>query len=89
MGDNAASKVGDVMWFGPLKKIQKVFFHTPLVNLFVAGSEIYHDFYRWPLKDRKTFEAWKASTEWGRLFDRYGRGEAGPSRSTSTTHATA
>src|SRR5690606_36354605 len=25
VGDNAASRVGDVMWFGPLKKFQKVF----------------------------------------------------------------
>jgi uncharacterized protein (DUF362 family) len=89
VGDNAASKVGDMMWFGPLKKFQKVFFHTPLVNIFVAGSEFYHDYYRWPLKDRKTFEDWKSNTEWGRLFDRYGRGEAGPTRQPSAAHATA
>jgi uncharacterized protein (DUF362 family) len=38
VGDNGASMVGDVMWFGPLKRFQKLFFHTPLVNLFVFGS---------------------------------------------------
>src|SRR3954454_16013498 len=75
VGDNAASKVGDVMWFGPLKKFQKAFFHTPLVNLFVMGSELYHDYYRWPMKDRKTFEEWKKTTDWGQLFERYGRGD--------------
>jgi uncharacterized protein (DUF362 family) len=71
VGDNGASRVGDVMWFGPLKRFQKLFFHTPLVNVFVMGSEAYHDYYRWPLKDRKVFEQWKASTTWGRHFEKY------------------
>jgi uncharacterized protein (DUF362 family) len=76
VGDNGASKVGDLMWFGPMKRFQKLFFHTPLVNVFIFGSEAYHDFYRWPLKDRRTFEAWKKDTAWGRLFDAYARGES-------------
>jgi hypothetical protein len=63
--------VGDLLWFGPLKRFQKLFFHTPLVNLFVLGSEAYHDYYRWPLRDRKVFEAWLGETQWGRLFGRY------------------
>lgn len=71
VGDNGASMVGDVMWFGPLKRFQKLFFHTPLVNLFVMGSEAYHDYYRWPLRDRKIFEQWRESTHWGQLFDHY------------------
>ena len=71
VGDNGASMVGDVMWFGPLKRFQKLFFHTPLVNLFVMGSEAYHDYYRWPLRDRKVFEQWKAGTTWGQLFAKY------------------
>ena len=71
VGDNGASMVGDVMWFGPLKRFQKLFFHTPLVNLFVLGSEAYHDYYRWPLRDRRVFEHWKESTHWGQLFDHY------------------
>ena len=71
VGDNAASLVGDVMWFGPLKRFQKLFFHTPLVNLFVMGSEAYHDYYRWPLRERRIFEQWKDQTTWGRLFDHY------------------
>jgi hypothetical protein len=75
VGDNGASLVGDVMWFGALKPLQKLFFHTPLVNAFIVGSELYHDVYRWPLRDRKVFEAWRRDTEWGRLFERYARGE--------------
>jgi len=76
VGDNGASMVGDFMWFGPMKRFQKIFFHTPLVNVFIAGSEAYHDYYRWPLKDKKTFENWKRETSWGRLFGAYERGEA-------------
>jgi uncharacterized protein (DUF362 family) len=76
VGDNGASRVGDIMWFGPMKRFQKLFFHTPLVNVFIFGSEAYHDYYRWPLKDKHTFEHWKQSTSWGRLFEAYERGEA-------------
>jgi uncharacterized protein (DUF362 family) len=76
VGDNGASKVGDLMWFGPMKRFQKLFFHTPLVNAFIFGSEAYHDYYRWPMKDKKTFEDWKSGTSWGRLFDAYERGDA-------------
>ena len=75
VGDNAASRVGDLMWFGPLKPLQKLFFHTPLVKLFVLGSEAYHDYYRWPKRDRLTFERWLHGTPWGALFDAYSRGE--------------
>lgn len=71
VGDNGASLVGDVMWFGPLKRFQKFFFRTPLVNIFVMGSEAYHDYYRWPLRDRRVFEQWRAETAWGQLFDHY------------------
>jgi hypothetical protein len=72
VGDNGASLIGDLLWFSPLKRFQKLFFRTPLVNLFILGSETYHDYYRWPMKDRKTFDAWRTGTAWGRLFDRYG-----------------
>ena len=76
VGDNGASVIGDLMWFGPMKRFQKLFFHTPLVNAFIFGSEAYHDYYRWPLKDRRTFETWKGETAWGKLFDAYERGDA-------------
>ena len=74
VGDNGASLIGNLLWFSPLKRFQKLFFRTPLVNLFIFGSESYHDYYRWPLKDRKIFETWRTSTEWGALFDRYASG---------------
>ena len=81
VGDHGASMVGDLMWFGPMKRFQKLFFHTPLVNVFIAGSEAYHDYYRWPMKDKKTFEDWRSNTQWGRLFERYERdGSIAPPR---------
>jgi hypothetical protein len=44
---------------------------TPLVNLFILGSEVYHDYYRWPTRDRRVFESWLANTPWGNLFQDY------------------
>jgi uncharacterized protein (DUF362 family) len=71
VGDNLASRVGDLLWFSPLKRIQNFFFRTPLVNVFIFGSEAYHDYFRWPLRDRHTFEGWLTATPWGQLFQRY------------------
>ncbi len=71
VGDNGASRVGDIVWFGPLKPIQNVLMRTPLVNLFILGSEVYHDYYRWPARDRAVFEGWLANTPWGQLFQQY------------------
>jgi uncharacterized protein (DUF362 family) len=73
VGDNGASRVGDLVWFGPLKPMQKVLMRTPLVNLFILGSEVYHDYYRWPTRDRRVFESWLANTPWGELFQEYHR----------------
>jgi uncharacterized protein (DUF362 family) len=71
VGNNGASLVGNLAWFGPLKGMQNLFFRTPMVHLFIIGSEVYHDYYRWPLRDRRVFEAWRSSTPWGKLFQEY------------------
>jgi len=68
VGDNGVSRAGDVLWFGPLAPAQRLFFRTPLVHAFIAASEVYHDGYRWPLRDRRVFERWLQQTEWGHLF---------------------
>jgi hypothetical protein len=73
VGNNLASLAGHLTWFGPLKGMQNLLFRTPLVHLFIFGSEAYHDYYRWPVKDRKVFETWRAETAWGRLFEEYER----------------
>jgi uncharacterized protein (DUF362 family) len=69
---------GDLVWFGPLKRFQKLLFHTPLVHLFIGMSEAYHDYYRWPMRDKRVFDEWRRTTEWGQLFDRYASGPPSP-----------
>ncbi len=74
VGNNGVSLFGNLAWFGPLRGLQNLFFRTPLVHAFVLGSETYHDYYRWPLKERKIFEKWRRDTPWGRLFQQYEQG---------------
>ena len=71
VGDNLASSVGDIFWFSPLKFMQKLLFHTPIVYIFVFGSSFYHDRFWYPAKGRKIFNKWLKETEWGALFKQY------------------
>jgi hypothetical protein len=71
VGNNAASLVGKFIWFGPLKSLQKIFFRTPLVYVFVFGSFFYHDFIYWPFKAKPQMQAFKEHSKWGKLFDSY------------------
>lgn len=71
VGDNAASTVGDMLWFGPFRRAQKLFFHTPLVNVFILGSFLYHDYLWYPTQGRRRILEWMES-EWGQLFNEYG-----------------
>lgn len=72
VGKNLVRRVGgDIIWFGPLKGMQNLFFRTPLVHLFILASEIYHDYLRWPLVDSRTYRRWLKETPWGRLFAGY------------------
>ncbi len=73
VGNNGVSLFGNLAWFGPLKGMQNLFFRTPMVHAFIFGSEAYHDYYRWPMRDRHVFEVWRATTPWGRLFADYER----------------
>ncbi len=72
VGDNLASAVGDQLWFGPLQIFQRLFFHTPLVYLFVFGSFLYHDFFWWPFIGKKRQRKFRQESGWGRLFEEYG-----------------
>lgn len=76
VGDNMASRVGDLFWFSPLKAFQRLLFHTPLVYLFVFGSAFYHDRIWFPIRGRRRVRAWK-ETKWGRLFESCADGETG------------
>lgn len=71
VGDNFASRFGDLLWFSPLKRLQWLFFRTPIVYLFVFGSHFYHDKVWWPLVGRRLMDAIEANTAWGKFFAHY------------------
>jgi len=82
-GDNAASSVGKLFWFGPMKSLQKLMFHTPLVYAFIFASAVYHDRVWYPRNGRKVVNEWLEQSHWGRLFADYQPGSqaAGPDES--------
>jgi len=71
VGDNVASRVGDVFWFSPMRIFQKLLFRTPIVYVFVFGSFFYHDYFWWPSKGKKIQDKIRKSTKWGKLFLSY------------------
>jgi len=71
VGGNLASVVGKACWFGPLRPLEKLFFRTPLVYLFVFGSYFFHDYAWWPLHGRAVAKRFREASRWGRLFDSY------------------
>jgi uncharacterized protein (DUF362 family) len=77
-GDNAASSVGKLFWFGPMRWLQKLMFHTPIVYSFIFASAIYHDKIWYPLKGKKVVNDWLTHSPWGRLFADYQPGRLNP-----------
>jgi uncharacterized protein (DUF362 family) len=71
VGHNLASRVGKFIWHGPLRPVQRLFFHTPLAYAFIAASFIYHDWIWWPLVGKRRMARIEATSEWGGLFARY------------------
>ena len=71
VGNNLAGRIGRLFWFTPLKKLQWLLFHTPLVYLFVFGSYFYHDFVWWPFVGKRLMEVIHENTEWGQYFKSY------------------
>ena len=71
VGDNVASCGGDICWFGPLRHIQNLFFHTILVYIFIFSSFLYHDGIHWPLVGNRIYKKWLEESKWGRLFKQY------------------
>lgn len=71
IGVNFHRVMGWLSWYGPTKVLQKLLFHTWLVHPTSFVSEAYHDYYRWPLIERRIFERWKVEAPWGKLFAQY------------------
>jgi len=75
-GNNTASAVGKLLWFGPFRWLQRLMFHTPIVYIFILASALYHDRIWYPLRGRRVVKQWLANSPWGRLFDGYEPGRA-------------
>jgi hypothetical protein len=71
VGGHMHSFLGWLAWYGPTKFLQKAIMHTPLVAGPIMFSEVFHDYYHWPLKEKKIFERWREESPWGQLFAKY------------------
>ncbi len=72
VGVNLATGVGRMLWHDtPLKYLQKLFFHTPLVYIFIFASEFYHDKFWYNVKGKKVVSKWLRESSWGKLFKKY------------------
>lgn len=76
VGVNLGTGAGMLLWRSPLRVFQKLFFRTPLVNIFIFASELYHDRFWYPRKGAPVVERWLRESPWGRLFNEY-PGETG------------
>ncbi|MBU0976392.1 MAG: DUF362 domain-containing protein [Patescibacteria group bacterium] len=71
VGTTMHKKLAWLGWYGPTKFLQKLIFHTPIVNIPILWSEVYHDYYRWNVKEKKIFKEWLKNSDWGKMFARY------------------
>ncbi len=58
-------------WYGPTRFLQKLVLRTPLVIFPILYSETYHDYIRWPLRERGIYRRWLGESPWGELFQKY------------------
>ncbi|MEA3345916.1 MAG: DUF362 domain-containing protein [Chloroflexota bacterium] len=72
--DTFASWGQKMIYHGPLKPLEYLLLHTPLVPWAYFASRLYHDVYWYPFVGRKRVER-ALATKWGRLFREYGDGE--------------
>jgi len=71
VGVNLGTGTGMLLWRSPLKIFQKLFFRTPIVNIFIFASEYYHDHFWYPRKGRKIVDEWLEKNPWGKMFKNY------------------
>ncbi len=58
-------------WYGPTRVFQRLVLRTPVVVIPTLIGEIEQDYMYWPLQFKKVYEAWRETTTWGQLFQRY------------------
>jgi uncharacterized protein (DUF362 family) len=71
VGKTFHSFLGWMAWYGPTRHLQGLIFHTDLAKLTYPVSEVYHDYYRWPLHERAIYQRWLYQSPWGKLFTEY------------------
>ena len=72
LGRNFHTTMAWLAWFGPTRVLQNLIFHTPIVALPNLVSESYHDYFRWPTKEKHIAAEWLRTSPWGRLFQESG-----------------
>ena len=88
VGGHLHSFMGWLTWYGPTKFLQKIVTRPPVVAIPILFSEVFHDYYHWPLKERKVYERWLRDSQWGHLFAKYGaEGAQAPSTTPAATAA--
>lgn len=65
-----ASRGQKLIYWGPLKPVEKLLLRSPLVGLSYLASNLYHNGYWLKTKGRRRISA-ALKTEWGRLFEAY------------------
>ena len=65
-----ASKGQKLIYWGPLKPLEKLLLRTPLVSLAFLASNLYHNGYWLKTTGRRRIQA-ALKTEWGKLFESY------------------
>jgi hypothetical protein len=68
--DTFASRGQKLIYWGPLKPLEKFLLRTAIAPWSYAASILYHDVYWYPLIGRGRVKR-ALQTEWGQLFNRY------------------
>jgi hypothetical protein len=68
--DTFASRGQKLIYWGPLKPLEKLLLRTALVPWSYAASFLYHDVFWYPLIGRSRVKK-ALQTEWGQLFSAY------------------
>ena len=71
--DTLASRGQKLIYWGPLKPLEHFLLRTPIVPWAFAASRLYHDAYWYPFVGKPRVEKILAS-DWGKLFQSYGKG---------------
>ena len=79
---------GDQMLrLGPLRSLERIALHSPLMVWAPFASNVYHDFFWYPLIGKSKISRFR-KTKWGRLFEeRYGGGSPRASEATASQQA--